>query len=120
VPKLFLAVSDGKPPFHKSIVDLDTLPAGVDSSKAMHPWNQGVEITAWIERDIPRAIAVIQDIANANFTPQALAFLSELASFWENLPPAAEEKHAFLGGMPGNVDFIRTSEQVASDLYAKL
>ena len=116
--KYFLAASNGQA-FHRAILDLDHLPSGASSDLAAHPWKQGLEITGWLEADIERFIRLIDQIASHKYTSETLEFISNLASFWENLPPADVEKHAFLGGAPERVDFVRTSEEVATDMYAK-
>lgn len=101
------------------IVDLDNLPTGANSHDVSDPWVQGADLTFWVKEDLDRTARIILNIKNRTFDAEALDFISRLASFWENLPPADEEKDGFLAASQSfdSTRFLRTSPQVAKEMW---
>lgn len=116
--KFYMAVLKDKQ-VHSAIVDLENLPAGANNGVVKSPWIHGADLVHAMSKDVDTAAELMDRIAAGDFTPEVLDFITQLASFWENLPPADEEKHAILGVFKNRGDFIRTSEEVAKNTWMK-
>lgn len=102
-------------------VDLDKLPSGANSNTVAHPWHQGPELIGWLKADIERTKQLILNIAQNCMDVQTIDFITSLASFWENIPPALEKKDGAVAIIAGNDagDFLRTSPDVAKEMWTK-
>lgn len=105
------------------VVNLDALPPGANSDMVEEPLQHGVDLAHWAASDPARTARIFLNISQRNFDDEALSFITQCASFWENLPPADEAKSALLV-IQQNADgtgapyFVRTDEKTASETWA--
>ncbi|QJD91822.1 hypothetical protein HH213_18030 [Duganella dendranthematis] len=104
------------------IIDLEKLPPGANSHEVSDPWIQGADLTFWFKEDLDRSARIVQNIKNRTLDDETLDFISRLASFWENLPPAEEEKDGFLAASKSfdSTRFLRTSPEVAKEMWESI
>lgn len=104
------------------VLDLENPPLGVFDTKVEHPWPHGVAIGLWIKDHLPLAATFLDELAAGQLSDEAKGFFSNVASFWENLPPSGEAKVGVFSCIgPGHeAEFFRTSPEVAASLFAKV
>ena len=119
--KIYIMLLNKKSVPKGCILDLDKLPFGAHSNKVDHPWNQGVELTKLVVSDIEQTEQLIFNISNNCIDEETINFITSIASFWENLPPADEEKDGVIAVRAGSEegDFIRTSPEVANEMWTE-
>lgn len=117
--KAYFCVLDKESKPHSAIVNLDNLPPGATSNIVLDFKDQGAGLGAWLKEDISRAVCVTKHLQDGIFDADALFVISTLASFLENAPPVAEEKHMLIWITPDQVDILRTSEEVALEACTK-
>jgi hypothetical protein len=110
-----------------AVLDLETLPTDVNSSIVKHIHHQAEDIGNFLNADIDRALQCVQELAGGSLSALSKVFFSEVASFWENLPPQTdgEEKDGIFASIAveGNTpetQFLRTSPQVALETFRQL
>lgn len=121
MPKVYCAVLPPDGHVIGAIVDLDSLPAGVHSNLIAQPYEQAQEIVDWFGLDIDRAARIVSNISNNKSDEETRFFLTQLASVWENLPPADAEKDLIITVSAGKAaNFFRTSPEVAKSTFLQL
>lgn len=111
--KAYLCVVRKSPPASVATIDLEKLPPGASSSIVVDFKNHGVDIGSWLQEDLDRSAKIAENIKNRIYGAEELNFISHVASFFENLPPADEEKDLVFFAIQGQSDILRTSPAVA-------
>lgn len=115
---LNLLASDDK--MYQAAIDLDNLPKGCSPSIVMHPFKHGEEIIRQLIDNEKLATKLISNISTNTFGEEELEFISNIASFWQNLPPATEERDGFIGIAGEKGDFLRPDPASAKELVEKM
>lgn len=119
--RIYFAVLPEEGPLTRAVLNLDRLPPGVDANQVSYPWTQGTEIGRYIQANELAVAAYLQELNQGQpLSPEAAKFFSDVASFWENLPPSedGEKVGVFASGGPGiGVHFIRTSPEVGDQMH---
>lgn len=105
---------------NNAVIDLDNLPAGTSSDEVEHFAPQGVDIGLWLKSDLNRAVRVADNIRNGMFDAESCYLISKLASLYENMPPASEQKDLFIAVRSEQTDIVRTSPEVAEETWRKV
>jgi hypothetical protein len=120
VSKIYLIVVPDAAQVKTAIFDLDNCPEDVTNKEVNLWWSQAEDVTRWFCSDKRRAVRIVEEIAENNSSVETKLFLSQLASLWENLFPAAEEKDAVLGAIGEVGHFLRTSPDVAMEMFNQM
>lgn len=59
------------------------------------------------------------NIRGMKYDSDAILFITEVASLYENMPPAPQEKDLVVAVLPDQVDIFRTSPEVAEDTWRR-
>jgi len=108
--------------FHSAIVDLDNAPRGV-SNTLLREWKpQADELGKWIASDRPRAVRLVQNIANNVFDEESIRFLSSVASLGENTHPSEINATDWVicTFELGKADIGRFTPEFAKDFHAQM
>ncbi|MGF2687273.1 hypothetical protein ACQUWM_12285 [Marinobacter sp. DUT-3] len=100
----------------QAVIDLANLPKECNRNIVDHPFKQGVDLIDYLRDDEKHSVNLINNIRNDYLSDDEHRFISNVASFWENLPPSAEEKCGVVAITPSQGDFLRTSEEVAEEM----
>lgn len=117
--KIYLALLDENEQASGCIIDIENLPRGTSNHVVAHPWTQGIELASFVKDDPARFARIIREIGKGAWGGESLSFVTAIASFWENLAPASEEKDGMLTLLVAKdkADFLRTSPAVANSTW---
>jgi hypothetical protein len=115
--KAYLLVVDSKFTTHSAFIDLENLPDGANSHDVEDFVKQGAGLVGWLKAHVDEAGDFADYIRNGNFKQEVLNFISILASFFENMPPADKEVDLLIGVTPTDVNIIRVTEEFARNSY---
>lgn len=66
-------------------------PPGVLDTRGEHPWPRGLAIGLGIKDHPARVATFLDELATGQLSDDAQGFFSNIASFWENLPPSGKD-----------------------------
>lgn len=102
------------------IIHFNDLPTHVGPTEVMDPVLQAKKLSDYLQEDITRSITLLTNLKTKTYTAKENSFLTRIASFWENLLPASEEKDGVLVVQDDSFDFVRTSPDYAKHMWEEI